>query len=116
MTPKVRVTGHARQVQERIRELTRSSLAQAADELLARSQERVPVDTGELRDSGATDVTSTPSGSTATIGYAAPHAVEVHEDLTAVRRSGEAKFLERTELEERQRTIERLRRDLKAGL
>lgn len=62
-------------------------------ELLARSNERVPVDTGELRSSG----TVTPTDDGSIISYDTPYAVKQHEDMALNHpRGGQAKFLEAT--------------------
>lgn len=64
---------------------------EAGNQLLDRSNQHVPVDQGELRDSGA--VTQTDDG--AIISYNTPYAVKQHEDI-ALRHphGGQAKFLE----------------------
>src|SRR4051812_28276540 len=62
---------------------------------LSESQKRVPVDTGELRDSGFT-VPAYFEGDQVRggVGYGADHAMVVHEDLEAHHRVGQAKYLE----------------------
>jgi outer membrane receptor protein involved in Fe transport len=63
-----------------------------ADAILARSNELVPVDSGELRDSGA--VVEDGRGG-ASVVYTSGHALVVHEDLSARHpNGGQAKFLE----------------------
>jgi hypothetical protein len=62
-----------------------------AEGILARSNELVPVDSGELRDSG--EVIATDGGFAVT--YSAPYALTVHEDTSARHpHGGQAKFLE----------------------
>jgi hypothetical protein len=70
------------------------------------SMRRTPVDTGALRAShGVTDPSIGVGGDiSVTIfagGVAAPYAVKVHEDLSAMHRTGQAKFLESTLMESR---------------
>ena len=62
-----------------------------AKRLLQEAQDLAPVLTGELRDSG--EVSKEKDG--AEVRFTAPHARDVHEDLTAFRSNGEAKFLEK---------------------
>ena len=59
--------------------------------MLGASDELVPVDTGELQDSGATKVV----GARVYIGYTDSKASAVHEDMTSNFEGGrQAKFLE----------------------
>lgn len=64
-----------------------------ANELLRQSQEQVPVNTGELRDSGYVKINKTSDSISAEIGYTAPHAIYVHEDRQAQHDNGKAGFL-----------------------
>lgn len=62
-----------------------------ADELLDRSNRLVPVDDGELRDSGVAKA----EGKKAAVAYTAPHAMKQHERLDFEHSGGgQAKFLE----------------------
>lgn len=66
-------------------------VTKAAEFLLAKSQELVPVDTGELKESGHVEV----QGKTAAVVYDAPHALWVHERLDQHHEPPtQAKFLE----------------------
>jgi hypothetical protein len=65
---------------------TPEALQRAAEQLLARSQELVPVNTGELKESGAVV--------DGMVVYTADHAIPVHENLEARHPRGQAKFLE----------------------
>lgn len=70
-------------------------IGERAHETLRDSQKEVPVSTGELVESGFVGPVETRPGTIeATIGYTAPHALAVHEDLTARHDDGKAKFLE----------------------
>lgn len=72
-----------------------AAVREAAEATLARSNELVPVDSGELRDSGTVTVEETSTGATATITYSAGYAMQVHEDIAAHHpHGGRAKFLE----------------------
>lgn len=66
------------------------------EDVYAESQVQVPVDTGSLRSSGHIDPLDTGPGLIkGTIGYGAPYAFFVHEDLHARHpHGGKAKFLE----------------------
>jgi len=66
------------------------------DAILKKSQQYVPVETGELRDSGFKEVAGTGRWATGIVGYSAPHALPVHErvELQHAPPTG-AKFLER---------------------
>lgn len=65
------------------------------DEVFAQSQQQVPVDTGALRSSGHINDLETGSGLIqGSIGYGAPYAFYVHEDLHMHHpRGGKAKYL-----------------------
>lgn len=83
-----------------LRELTRVTKTVTADalegakgvgeDLLETAKENCPVKTGNLRNSGYVHVL----GYEVTIGFDAPYAADVHENLTAQHDNGEAKFLE----------------------
>lgn len=66
-------------------------LEQWAQEVLGLAQQLVPVDTGELHNSGYVET----RGNAVEVGFAADHAIYVHEDLSAHHpNGGQAKFLE----------------------
>jgi hypothetical protein len=65
-------------------------LVEAGDRLLDRSNELVPVDEGELRDSGMVE----PLDHAIQVVYTAEHAVPVHERTEVRHRQGRSKFLE----------------------
>ena len=71
-------------------------MERAGEYLLRKSQEIVPVDTGTLKASGYTLTWGYGFDAKFTVGYSAPYAVYVHEDLLAKHKPGQyAKFLER---------------------
>jgi hypothetical protein len=83
-----------------LRELTKVTKTVTADalegahgvgkDLLERAKENCPVATGNLRSSGYVHVL----GYEVTIGFDAPYAAAVHENLSSNHTSGQAKFLE----------------------
>ena len=102
---------------QRIQTDVRAAVNDEGERLLDKAEERVPVDTGELRDSG--HVIDATEGDTiaAEIEFDAPHALVVHEDLEAKHDDGQAKFLESV-LKENAKTVvanigEKLRDTLK---
>lgn len=82
------------QMGSRARAGAATTAEEAAADVLAESRALVPVKTGQLRDSGSVVVTETADGALATVAYSAPHALVVHEDLTARHANGQPKFLE----------------------
>lgn len=75
-------------------EQAEDALEEAAEDILQEAQARVPIDTGELHDSGGVQVTNDRHRTRVEIFFTAPHAPYVHEDLEADHPTGEAKFLE----------------------
>ena len=70
-------------------------LGDRADSILKASNRLVPIETGELRDSGSVvDVKRRGDVIEATVEYTADHAAPVHEDLDARHPAGQAKFLQ----------------------
>lgn len=66
-------------------------MEQWAQAVLELSQQLVPVDTGELHNSGYVER----RGNGVEVGYSADHAIYVHEDMSAHHpNGGQAKFLE----------------------
>lgn len=66
------------------------ALQETGERALKAAQQVVPVNTGALRDSGYV----TAEGLAVELGFTAPHAPQVHEDLAAPHDDGQAKFLE----------------------
>lgn len=81
---------------------------EAAEELLAATRPRVPVDTGALRDSGRAE--------DGWIIFDAPHAAIVHERLDLKHDAGEAKFLENAANANRHEIAETLARDIRRAV
>lgn len=85
---------------------------------MTEAKRRTPVDTGNLRASGT--VTEQWSGREYTItlsfgGPAAPYALQVHENLEAFHKSGQAKFLESVLLESAPYLAKRIALRMKGG-
>lgn len=75
-------------------------LFQAAEHVLAKSREVVPLEEGTLSRSGVSSVD--PASLTAAVSYATPYAARQHEELTYRHDPGRtAKYLERPVNEER---------------
>lgn len=74
-----------------VRNYTPRAMRDIGQDLLRRSVESAPVDTGDLRGSGFTEVT----GTTTTVGFTAKYALRQHEELDYNHpEGGEAKYLE----------------------
>jgi hypothetical protein len=84
---------------------------------LREMQRRVPVRTGELRDSGYwVEPVIVGDSVRGNMGFAAEHALFVHEDLEAFHETGEAKFMESVLNESRSSFGERVGADVKKEL
>jgi hypothetical protein len=77
-----------------IRRLQVRAVEAEAQKILKEAQSRVPVDTGQLRDSGRVEMHEDGTTIKARIVFGTDHAIPVHEDLEAKHPSGQAKFLE----------------------
>jgi uncharacterized protein YyaL (SSP411 family) len=88
-------------------------LHKAAEAVLEAAQERVPVDTGELRSSGRVQVLD--DGEAAVV-FTADHAITVHEDLEAFHPEGEAKFLERALAAQKKAALDAIAAELRRAL
>ena len=69
---------------------TEDAIKDIALDLIGKSKERAPVDTGDLRGSGFVDI----QGTSAIVGFTEIYALNQHEDLNFNHSDGEAKFLE----------------------
>lgn len=83
------------------RAAARSGLRSNAKAIMKNSSKRVPVQTGELKESAYVGAPGLNNEGVIVIefGYGAGHAVEVHEDTLTIRDDGQAKFLELAMLE-----------------
>ena len=95
------LTWRGDEAMQRMRQGAAHGLTRAAKALLAESQSRVPVDSGDLRNSGAVHP-ATPSSLQSRVTYSAsspdgyPYGVRQHADLALDHpHGGEAKFLEK---------------------
>jgi hypothetical protein len=71
------------------------SMLQIARAIMAESRKIVPVLTGQLRASGyVVQVPLASGGVSIQMGYIAPHALWIHENLTLFHPNGQAKYLE----------------------
>lgn len=112
MTGPFLVNTDAAAVARRLRPAESAAVEDLAKELLRVAKTRVPVDDGELQNSGRVTV----NGRKATVTFSSPYAVRQHEDLTAKHDSGRgAKFLEGPGDELRSRAADLLARALRAA-
>lgn len=86
----------------RIEELSVKGIRKAAGEIVNRSKELTPVDTGDLKNAQF----SVPVDGGARIDVRQNYALYVHEDLEAHHNVGQAKFLETAIIEKADRIIE----------
>jgi hypothetical protein len=77
-------------IQRQILAQTKENLRSIGKEILADADAQVPIDTGELRESGYVRIV----GHTCFVGYTAPHAARIHESIELQHPRGKAKFLE----------------------
>lgn len=76
----------------KIKSSTPKAMRDIGQDLLGKSVERAPVDQGDLRGSGFSEV----DGTVTTIGFTEPYALRQHEELQYTHpQGGEAKYLER---------------------
>lgn len=90
--------------------VTQEALNAGALVILRESQRNVPVDTGNLRQSGTMQPLSIGMPATA-VFYTAEYAVFVHEDMEAYHPSGESKFLEKAVRSKQGEVVEAMRRE-----
>lgn len=69
------------------------------------AQKKTPVDTGLLRKSARTLANGSGFDTTVSVSFSTAYAIYVHEDLEAYHEVGQAKFLERAALENREEII-----------
>lgn len=96
-----RVARRLNEVLEGLKGTSVEAMQQSLNLIEEKSNDIVPVATGELRDSSFTDVDTTAEGDViGTVGYTAKHAAFVHELVDHKHpNGGEAKFLEKAAIE-----------------
>ena len=91
----MKLISHRLKVEGKLSKAVEDAVTSAGADLLRRSNQKVPIDTGDLAGSGSMSVDREQNRIEASIGYNTPYAVEVHENLKAFHpNGGEAKFLE----------------------
>lgn len=76
---------------QNVNTFTPKALREVAFDLLGKSKELAPIDTGDLRGSGFAEINK----NEATIGYTEPYALRQHEELSYNHpQGGQAKYLE----------------------
>ena len=101
----IRVTGisnvlnNLNRVRNAITQNINREVSNVAHDLLSKSIQRAPIDTGDLRGSGTVEV----NGSSAIVAYSTQYALRQHEELNYHHDNGEAKYLENP-LKENERT------------
>ncbi len=102
------------QLQPRLLAGTRRGLLRAGKRVLAKSQQDVPYDTGDLSDSAFVDAETSKR---VAVGYTDPKAAAAHENLTAhYQKDRTGKFLEKAFNSERHVALEDLAREIRAEL
>jgi hypothetical protein len=87
-------TDNTRAATAAVRSAAAKAVREVAEDALTESNDRIPVDEGDLRRSG--EVTAFPEELAAAITYDTPYAVKQHEDPTINHpRQGEHHFLEK---------------------
>lgn len=90
-------------------------LALAAQEVLGRSNQKVPIEEGTLQRSGKASVSD--DGTRAAVSYDTPYAVRQHEDLTYRHDKGRtAKYLENALNESRETILQLVAQGIRAKL
>lgn len=90
MSSNWQLTSRTPEVLQAILKAAEQGVSKAADDVLDRSNEKVPTESGALRASGSVEA----QGLTADISYTAPYAVVQHEKTEYRHDDGQAKFLE----------------------
>lgn len=96
-----------------VKSFTPKAMRDIGQDLLGKSVERAPVDQGDLRGSGFSEV----SGTETTVGFTAVYALRQHEELNYNHpQGGEAKYLENPLKENTPRYIKYLRDSVKKAV
>ena len=106
-------TSNLKKVKSEMRGAAKAALNDVTSDLLRRSVDRAPIDTGDLRGSGANEVRENGAKIEGMVGFNTEYALRQHEDLTLNHPEGEAKFLERPYVENRQKYQDHIREKLK---
>lgn len=77
-----------------------------AEQVLRDSNAIVPIDSGNLRNSGKVRMEDTKNKKKAAVGYSASYAVFVHENLDANHKNGQAKFLQKAVVKDSKKVVE----------
>jgi len=101
-----------RDVIAQVKRAAPAGLQKAADLVLQDAQQKAPIDTGELRRSGATQVEHT----TAKVSFSADHAIPVHEDMERSYRVGGSKYLEKALAAKKREALEAIAAELQKAL
>ncbi|GMA33509.1 hypothetical protein [Litorihabitans aurantiacus] len=99
-----------------VEKAAQEGMTEAGETILARSNDRAPVDSGDLRAAGFVDTAdlAVKVGYEPTGGY--PYFRRQHEDLDYQHDTGEAKFLEKAEAETRDEVPAIIARHIKGAL
>jgi hypothetical protein len=93
-----------------------SALKEVGEDLLSKSRELAPVDTGKLRDTSSSEVKPGVGGPDLTVAFVQPYAIVQHEDLSLFHSKGQAKYLEEPLNENKGRYIEMIKDAGRRGL
>jgi len=81
-------------VNKEIERAIKEGITEATLDLLRRSKQEAPLDTGDLRGSGTSEVQEVYGGIKGIVGFNTPYALIQHEDMTFVHpQGGKAKYL-----------------------
>lgn len=105
-----RVVSNLNRIANNMRGNIDRAVSDIALDLLSKSQQRAPIDTGDLRGSGFADI----HGSSATVGFVEPYALRQHENLDFNHPGGgEAKYLENPLKENERNYINRIKEEIR---
>lgn len=93
-----------------------SALKEVGEDLLSKSRELAPVDTGKLRDTSSSEVKPGIGGPDLTVAFVQPYAIVQHEDLSLFHSKGQAKYLEEPLNENKGRYMEMIKDAGRRGL
>lgn len=106
------VNRNINRIRNSIHQNINQQISDVAHDLLSKSIERAPIDTGELRGSGFVEI----EGSNAIVAYSTQYALKQHEELNYNHSNGgEAKYLENPLKENERRYIQYLINAIRRG-